>query len=287
MNRALAALAVLAGTALIVSVPACAGTSRTRRASVLEYLYPEGKEAQPPTDVELDLPVSLGLAFVPEATARGGGALQPGQQEALLERVRAAFAGTPEIERIELVPSSYVTPAGGFENVDQIRRALGIDLIALVSYDQTQFDDPNLASITYWTIVGAYVVSGNTNETHTLVDASAFDVDSRALLLHASGKSLVKGKATPVDLERSLREDRVEGFELAIDDLIANLAVALEAFRAQVKSGTVRGEGTPAVAVTADGVPVGDGGGAMAIGPLELLLACALLAVASRHGGRG
>ena len=281
MIRANRSIAISCLIALAFGLAACGSTSRTRRASVLEYLYPEGKEASEASRVHLELPLSVGLAFVPETNARGS-ALMPAQREALLGKVREAFLGLDEIERIEVVPDAYVTPAGGFANVDQIRRTLGIDLIVLVSFDQTQFDDPNLASLTYWTIIGAYVVPGNENETHTFVHASAFDIQSRALLMNAPGKSVVEGSTTAVDLERSLRDDRVEGFELAVDDLITNLDASLAAFREQVKSGTVRGQGTPAVQVTAAGTVAGEGTGVGGAGALELALALLLLAATRR-----
>jgi len=290
MKKTIAALALLGMAASIVATPACSGTSRHRKAAVLEYLYPEGKDALPAEDVHLEVPVTIGLAFVPEILTYGEGVLTPGQQEKLLRRVQGAFVETEEIARIEIIPTSYVTPAGGFENVDQIRSALGVDLIVLVSFDQTQFDDPNLASITYWTIVGAYVVPGNVNETHTFVHASAFDIESHALLMNASGKSVVEDKATPIDLERSLREDRIEGFELAVEDLIVNLGTALGQFREQVKTGTVRGQGTPAVEVTGRGGVSGGGAGVGvgAFGPLEVALGLLLLAVVrtGRRAGR-
>lgn len=281
MKLRIVSLVLLCAAALIVSTAACSSTSRQRRASVLEYLYPEGKEALPATGVRLDLPLAIGLAFVPETTVHYDVLLTTEQQNALLERVRVAFADTAEIERIEIIPSTFISPAGGFENVDQVRRTLGIDLVVLVSFDQVQFDDPNLASLTYWTIVGAYVVPGNENETHTFVNASAFDIESRALLMNASGKSTVEGRTTAMDLARSLREDRLEGFELAVDDLIVNLGQALEKFREQVKTGTVRGQGTPAVEVTA----AGGGGGGTGVGELglfEVVLGVLLLAATRR-----
>jgi rhombotail lipoprotein len=253
---------------------------------VLEYLYPEGKEASPAEDVSLELPLAIGLAFVPESKSMGDSALPPAQQEALLKRVKDAFVGVQEIERIEVIPSSFVSAGGGFENVDQIRRALGIDLIVLVSFDQTQFDDPNLASFTYWTIIGAYVIPGTENETHTFVNASAFDIDSRALLLHAPGQSVVTGTTTPIDVERSLREDRIEGFELAVDDLITNLGGALGQFREQVRAGTVRGQGTPAVSVSSAGGAEGGGTGVGGAGLLEVALGLLLLAAARRADAR-
>lgn len=154
MKHGIASLVMLAAAASLVATTACMSTSRQRRANVLEYLYPEGKEALPATDVRLELPLTIGLAFVPETTVHRDAVVTVDQQDELLSRVRDAFADTTEIERIEVIPSTFVSPAGGFENVDQIRRSLGIDLVLLVSFDQVQFDDPNLASLTYWTIVG-------------------------------------------------------------------------------------------------------------------------------------
>jgi rhombotail lipoprotein len=265
---------------LLGGATACFSTTHGRRSNVLEYLYPEGKPATPASLVELELPLSVGLVFVPEKNEYKR-AIHGREQQALLEKVREAFLETEEVDRIEVVPDSFVTPGGGFENVRQIRSALGVDLVALISYDQTQFDDPNLASITYWTIVGAYVVPGNENETHTLVHASIFDIESQAMLLNASGESVVEGRVTALDLERSLREDRVSGFHLAVDDLIANLGGALVEFREQAKSGTVRGRGTPAVSLTAaqEGGG-GDGFGTGAIGSVELLLGLLVLCAA-------
>ena len=268
-----------------VLATSCAATSRQRRTSVLEYLYPEGKEATQGEEVRLDLPLSVGLAFVPTAESPYDVALPPTRQAELLERVRDAFEGMEEIDRIEVVPASFLVPEGGFENVDQIRRALGVDLIALLSFEQVQFDDPNLASVTYWTILGAYVVPGNENETHTLLEATVFDVESRALLLNASGTSVLEGRTTALKGQEALREQRLEGFDAATDDLIANLQPALEVFREHVRSGTVRGRGTPAVELTVDGEPVQAGGTGMAslLWP-ELLLA--LLVAGSLGWGR-
>lgn len=252
---------------------ACVNTTRARRSNALDYLYPEGKAATTAELVRLELPIDVGIAFVPEANDFDP-TITPGAKQDLLGRVREAFVGADGIGRIEVIPDSFLTRGGGFENVAQIRSALGVDVIALVSYDQTQFDDPNLASVTYWTIVGAYVIPGNENETHTLVHATVFDIASQAMLLNASGMSTVTGRATMVDLERSLREDRATGFGLAVDDMVQNLQLALAQFREQIKSGTVRGHGTPAVeTISAPGT--GSGAvGAGALGVFGLLLGC-------------
>jgi len=268
--------------ALLGSLTGCGATSRERRTNVLEFLYPEGKAEMPAEVVQLELPVNVGIAFVPESSSYDA-AIRAGEKQALLERVREAFVEAEGLGRIEVVPDSFMSAGGGFENVRRIRSALGVELIVLVSFDQTQFDDPNLASITYWTIVGAYVVPGNENETHTLVYASVFDIESQAMLLNASGESRVEGSTTPMDLERSMRAGRSEGFELAVDDLIQNLQVALEQFREQVKSGTVRGKGTPAVQLSSASAGGGGGGGVGVGGLGSLGVVLGLLALSARR----
>lgn len=282
-------LCLLVIAAALVGSMGCFSTTHVRRANVLEHLYPEGKPASPASVVQLDLPVHVGVAFVPEAADSGMAGL-PAQEQALLERARKAFETAEGLGRIEVVPESFVTRQGGFENVRQIRSALGVDLIALISFDQTQFDDPNLASITYWTIAGAYVVPGNENETHTLVYVSVFDIESQALLMNASGESKVEGRTTAMNVERSMREDRVTGFELAVDDMIQHLDDALRQFREQVKSGTLRGKGTPAVEVTSAARPSEGSTGVGGLGPLGLVLGALFFLVAPpvrRRAGPG
>src|SRR5262249_10952320 len=155
-----------------------------------------------------------------------------------------AFKDVEGVQSIQIIPSSYLKPKGGFENVDQLRSLLGIDLIALLSFEQTQFQDYNKASLTYLTLVGGYLIEGNENETHTFVDTSVFDIPSRTLLFNAGGRSRVAESSTALEVSENLRQDSAQGFEGAIDRMISELRLALDGFREQAKSGTVRGAGT-------------------------------------------
>ncbi len=100
---------------------------------------------------------------------------------------------------------------------------------------QLPITDEGMASITYWTLVGAYFVPGEKNATLTMVDAAVYDIKSRALLFRAPGVSYVKSKATPVNLSEQLRLDRVNAFDLAANDLIANLENQLDRFKEKIK----------------------------------------------------
>lgn len=270
---------------------ACAAPPVHHRAGVLDYLYPDGTQPVPPSDVHLVLPLRVGVAFAPDADATkrrsssnfwtgefGGYELvfdESGKQR-LLQRVVDAFQGTEGVQSIQIIPASYLKPGGGFENVDQLRSLLGIDLIALLSYEQTQIQDFNKASLTYWTVVGSYFIEGNENETHTFVDTSVFDIPSRALLFNAGGRSKVAHESTALEASATLRADSAKGFERAVADMITQLQTALVAFRKQAKSGTVHGLGTPKLAVSGGAEGGGGGAGAGACGGLELVLALVL-----------
>lgn len=242
------------------------------RSNALEYLYPAGAPAAEPRDVQIHVPVRVGLAFAP-ASQRSGDPFSEAQKQTLLARVAEKFRERKGIAPIQVIPSSQLTPGGGFAELDRIKKGFGIDLVALVSYDQFQFSESAKSSWTYWTLVGAYVVAGEKNETRTVMDAVVYDIASRAMLFHASGNNSNKGSSTPVELGKKLRAASEEGFQRAVEDLVGKLDTALAAFQEQAASGTVHGPGTPGLAmVDAEGhpVPAGSGGGAGALGVLEI-----------------
>ena len=216
-------------------ISGCATRSTHHSSSVVKYLYPDKNEpvetSQIPT---LSLPLKVGVAFVPETAGRNYGFTEK-EKNQLLREISGHFKKYKFVKSIEILPSAYLTPSGSFANLDQIRTMYGIDVIALVSYDQTQFTDEGLASISYWTLIGAYIVPGEKNDTHTMVDAAVYDIKSRKMLFRAPGISHVKGKATPVNLSEELREDSLEGFKVASEGLVKNLAEQLELFREKVK----------------------------------------------------
>ena len=230
----------------------CGHTVQRYNSSAVDYLYPDKERFVEKTGLpHLHLPIKVGVAFVPENPGRtryrqdsfwtGGsvrgeeGVLTEADKTALLERVAQRFEKFDFIDTIEIIPSAYLVPQGSFANLDQIRTMYGIDVVALVSYDQTQFTDEGVASITYWTLVGAYVVPGEKNATHTMVDAAVYDIGSRTMLFRAPGVSRLKSTATPVNLSEQLRKDRSMAFEQAADDLTVNLEEELNRFRASIE----------------------------------------------------
>ena len=217
--------------------------------SALDFLYPQGiTAAQPAQEVVLRLPVRVGLAFAPNRSHEPDPITEE-QKQRLLAEVAAAFKAHKGIGHLEVVPTTYLQPGGGFVNLDRIRASLGLDLMVLLSYDQAQFTESTRASWTYLTVVGPLLIDGEKNDTRTVVDAVVYDIQSRALLFRAAGESTVKGRSSPLNVERKRRNFAAAGFEKATDTLIAELNTALEQFEEQAAAGTVQGPGTPAIAM--------------------------------------
>ncbi len=105
--------------------------------SLVDYLYPKG-EVPPPQQDEiprLDLPLRAGIAFVPAANPSNSGISEVTKSE-LLNQVKAAFIDRDYIEHIEVIPETYLRSSKGFEGMQQVARLYGVDVMALVSYDQ-------------------------------------------------------------------------------------------------------------------------------------------------------
>jgi rhombotail lipoprotein len=244
VNRRIIGLLV---TALVSLTSGCGFMTTQRSSSVVQYLYPDWADYVETRAIpRLELPLRVGVAFVPESTVQGRSLFVPKEittapslterdKLELMEEVSRHFKKYDFVKSIELIPSAYLLKEGSFTNLDQIRTMYGIDVIALLSYDQTQFTDEGLASITYWTLIGAYIIPGEKNDTHTMVDASVYDIQSRSMLFRAPGISHIKSKATPVNLSEQLRVDSVAGFQEASADLVTNLEFQLELFREKVK----------------------------------------------------
>ena len=268
-------------TALVASLllASCAGQQTRSRSSVVDYLYPSQSDTVvKPSVPVLNIPVKVGIAFVPEQTTHSrNSSLWAGPASArmltentkrdLLEKIATHFKQQKYVSDIEIIPSAYLTPGGSFANLDQIRTMYGVDVIALVSYDQVQFTDEGMLSLTYWTLVGAYIVSGEKNDTNTMLDTAVYDIKSRKMLFRAPGTSIVKGSSTPVNLSEELRTDSIKGFQEATAKMISNLDLELSEFEKKIKA---RPE---------EYRVVHQGGGGGAFGPMDLLFMSLGLAV--------
>jgi rhombotail lipoprotein len=238
---------ILITTAVIFT--GCANHSTYYKSSVVEYLYPnqkdtpviQTKDTQIPV---LTLPAKIGIAFIPDSKTSSGAGMSAAAESALTEKEKSEllkdisehFKKYNFIQSIDIIPSSYLTKGGSFNNLDQIHSMYGVDIIALISYDQAQFTDEGQASISYWTLVGAYFVKGEKNATHTMTNAAVFDIISRKMLFNATGTSIIKSEATPINLSEQMRKDSASGLSISTKQLIDNLDEQLQLFREKVKN---------------------------------------------------
>ncbi len=237
-------LALAINCLLVLALGGCLSPRQMNRhqaSSVVQFLYP-GKD-QPfvqPSIPTLRLPLRIAVAFVPPAgnqvniRADNGGFTEV-QKTELLRAVAAKFKALPFVQSIELVPTTYLRPGGGFENLDQIRALMGIDVIALIAYDQAQLTTDTAWSLSYWTIVGAYIVPARKNDTATLMEAVVYDIPSRSLLFRAPGVSTIRCNSTPVNSEAVLQADSAKSYAAAAVDLTLNLQGELDAFKVRAK----------------------------------------------------
>jgi len=283
-------IALLCGSLLVlVQAAGCIGTAPPSHHvnSALDFLYPQGiTDARPASEVVLKLPLRVGLAFAPNRNPQAD-PITEAQKQQLLGQVAAAFKEHQAVSHLEVVPTTYLQPGGSFANLEQIRSSLGLDLMVLVSYDQSQFTESTRASWTYLTVIGPLLIEGEKNDTRTVMDAVVYDIPSRALLFRAAGESTVNGRSSPLNVDRKRRVFAAEGFDQATRSLIGNLRTALARFDEQARNGTVQGPGTPAIAMyDAKGERItakSGGGGALGIPELILVALIGLSLLARRR----
>lgn len=222
---------------ILATTSGCMSTTKHINSSVVDYLYSDEKETnQPLKQTHLKLPLKVGIAFAPTNVSATRSPITKPEKIKLLEQIADNFRNHEFVDKLEVIPAAYLRTKGGFDNLEQISKMYDIDVIALVSYDQVQFTDEGALSMTYLTIVGAYIFSGEKNDTSTLLDTTIYDIDSRKLLFRAPGSSNVKGRSTPINLSEALREDSLKGFTLATQDMIKNLQTELTKFRNNLTS---------------------------------------------------
>src|SRR5205814_5546116 len=127
---------LLSGCANLGCWPNCAGHTRNS-SSLVEFLYPHG--AAPPLQnsiPQLKIPLRVGLAFLPSTELAATGGLDAAHQEVLLERIRERFSSRPFVADIVMIPDYYLRGGSGYEGLQGVQRLYGVDIMALVSYDQ-------------------------------------------------------------------------------------------------------------------------------------------------------
>ena len=223
---------------LTIILSGCASVQVSQKSSVIDYLYPSQdiksvKPGLPP----LITPLAVGIAFVPQgqelnqnpvSVSLWAGKTKPNElddirKKALLKIISHKFRQQKLFDNVQVIPPNYLTEKGGFENLDKIQTMYGIDVIALIAYNQNQFFTEGTSSDLYTTLGGEYLISGSQYDTGTLMDTTIYDVTSKTLLFRAQGTSLIKARAIPKNLTDELTEDSIQGFDFASEMMLRNL----------------------------------------------------------------
>ncbi len=212
------------------------GTRVGASSSLVDYLYPDGQQppAQSDTVPQLDLPLRVGIAFVPG----GRGAIQPSEAVRMqaLENVRAQFLERDYVEHIEIIPDAYLRSTKGVTGMQQLARLYGVDVMALVSYDQVAVTTDTQAALLYWTIVGAYTIKGTNHSVQTFVDTAVFDVDSAQLLFRAPGIDERSERSTAIETPEAAFEQNRASFDAAMGAMTENLETELSGFETRIQN---------------------------------------------------
>jgi rhombotail lipoprotein len=256
--------------------PACNASTHSS-SSLVEFLYPDGSVPHGEDAIpQLRLPLRVGLSFLP--SHGDAPTLDAAERENLLERIRQRFSSRKFVSGITLIPDYYLKDRTGFAGLEGVQRLYGVDVMALVSYDQVTHEDGNRRSLGYLTIVGAYVLHGNRHDVSTLVDLAVVDPSTRALLLRAGGIDVRQGDSTLIDERRDARRAAAEGFDAATNQLIEHFDGELTRFESDVRAGRANVR----IVTTNDSGPGGGG----AFGWFGLLVLLPIAAVRAACGGR-
>jgi rhombotail lipoprotein len=281
LRRNLRKLRLLALATLSLTLTGCSwlfqdrnfGRNQEASTPLVDFLYADGQVPLQDAQPELHLPIRVAVSFLPNGAVPARSQIGAIDRGKVLDALRENFKSLPYVSEIVIVPDYYLRGGrgDGFAQIEQLSRLYQFDLIALVSYDQLQDSSQNDRSLAYLTIVGAYFVRGDRNETHTLLDVAVIDPKTRALVMRAGGTSALKGNVTGVEAEHHSVAQSARGFELATGQLITNFSRELTDFEQRVR------DGTAPVKVVRQGTKSGGSG---ALDPLLLAVLLALAAMA-------
>jgi rhombotail lipoprotein len=224
---------------VILMISSCAGQKYNRGVSsnLVSYLYPKGQNISHQNDQMpiLNVPLRVGIAFIPESKHSYNFTLTEVEKQRLLKIVADKFRADPAVAHIEVIPEIYLKQRQGFITIEQVSKMYNVDIMALVSYDQVEINEKNTGSLAYWTIVGAALIRGESTEFQTFVDTAVFDVSSRKLLFRAPGVHSIARKHSAYAYEKANRKMRMDSFYQASSNMTENLSKELQVFRVNVR----------------------------------------------------
>lgn len=201
--------------------------------SLVEYLYPDGNIPKNQERPVLNLPLRVGLAFIPEQNQRN--TISAASKLELLNEVKSTFAQLKYVASIEIIPETYLRNNSNPNHFQQLAQLYQLDVMALVSYDQIVNRKENILALTYLTIVGTYIFPGSHFDVNTLLDLAVIDVNTKRLLFRAAGTHASKGAAAEAYTAHKYDQHQNKHFKVAMQEMTDNLVLEVAEFEQRLK----------------------------------------------------
>lgn len=203
--------------------------------SLVSFLYPDGKMSlQDIQNPSLNLPLRVGMAFIPEKNNKS--IIPQTTKNQLLEDIKKEFASKDYVHEIVIIPEIYLSHQHGFNPLEQLKNLYQLDVLALVSYDQIINTKDKLLSLSYLTIVGAYVFSGTGFDVHTMIDFAVIDIPTRQILFRSAGVNSSEGNSVALAYsDEAFRKKQNNSFVQAMQQVKVNLSNELEKFEQRLR----------------------------------------------------
>ncbi len=203
--------------------------------SLVNFLYPEGEVSlQDIKNPSLNLPLRIGLAFIPEKNDKT--IIPQTTKNQLLEDIKQTFIKKDYVHEIIIIPEIYLTHQQGFKPLDQLKNLYQLDVLALVSYDQIINTKDKLLSLSYLTIVGAYVFPGTGFDVHTMIDLAVIDIPTRQILFRSAGVNSIENNSVALAYsDQAFRKKQNRSFTQAMQQVKENFSSELEKFEKRLR----------------------------------------------------
>ena len=206
-----------------------------RSTSLVDFLYPSGNIPQDLSNPVLNLPLKVGLAFIPERSHEKKDTISQASKAILLDELKQSFESKKYVQEIVIIPDMYLSGRQGFVTLEQVKNIFQLDVIALVSYDQIVNRKENMLALTYLTIVGNYIFPGSHYDVSTLIDTVMLDIESKQILFRAAGTATSKGNTAEAYTRHAYDKHQNKGFAEAMTMMQSQLHIELNRFEQRMK----------------------------------------------------
>lgn len=222
---------------LLTSLMLCAGCACgvnaytiQRQSNLGTFLFGGNEPSRPAQKVPLTLPARVGVTFAPGDPASAN--IPETTKKEVIESVRSQLAKhTKYVAAAFSIPPTYLIPKGGVSNLEEIARQFDVDVIVILGANQFQKHERNpLAAFMDITIIGAFIIPGNTVDTSTVLEAAIYHVPSRALIFRTDGVDEKSSRSTGVGSSQAAQNDAVSSIEEASKKLVVSIGQALVGF---------------------------------------------------------